>query len=115
MHDVKTTEIAAGHTSTVGALLRLYWMLVGNAGAFLIAASEIHDGTHLVWKDALFVALVLSLPLARWLDARKFGGTTADGEPVTAAGLRRYTMAVVAIFAVIGIGFHLLRSYWLGS
>lgn len=115
MHDVNTTEITTGRTSTLGALLRLYWMLVGNAGAFLIAASEIHDRTHLVWKDALFVALVLSLPLARWLDARKFGGTTADGEPVTAAGLRRYTIAVLAIFTVIGIGFHLVRAYWLGA
>jgi hypothetical protein len=115
VHDVKTTEIAETRGGAAGALIRLYWMLVGNAAAFLIAASEIHDPVHLVWKDALFVVLVLSLPAARWLDVRKLGGTTADGKPMTSAALGRYTIAVLAAFAAIGIGFHLLRAFWLGS
>ena len=115
MHDVKAADTASPHASATGALIRLYWMLLGNAAAFLIAASEIHDPVHLVWKDVLFAALVLSLPVARFIDLRKFGGTTADGAPLTAAGLRRYTIAVLAAFAAIGIGFHVLRAFWLGS
>jgi hypothetical protein len=114
VHDA-SVRTAPPTASAWGAAIRVYWMLVGNALAFLLAASEIHDPVHLVWKDVLFAALVVSLPAARWLDVRKLGGTTADGEPVTAAGLRRYSIAVLAAFAAIGVGFHAVRAFWLGS
>jgi hypothetical protein len=111
MHYSETQDKTA-QSSTAGAAVRLYWMLVGNAAAFLVAASEIRDPVHLLWKDALFVLLVASLPLARWIGMRRFGGTTADGEPMTPKHLKSYTMGVIAAFGAIWGLFHLLRVFF---
>lgn len=85
-------------TSGRGVLTRLYWMLIGPA-LMLVAAGLIakHPTWSLGWKDFMFWAAIASLIAVRWLDVRRFGGLTADGEPATLRHLRRHALLILGI------------------
>jgi hypothetical protein len=83
--------------SFVPALLRAFWMLFGNGVVLVIALMIARmPPWSLSWRDLLFAASVGCLVWARWLDTRRYGGTAADGGPMTLALLLRWTATVVA-------------------
>jgi hypothetical protein len=89
-------KTSAGSGGSLG--LRLVWTIVGNAAALfalvgIVVRREMLPST----MDALywgFVALVIG---ARFLDVRRYGGTTADGGPATLATWRRFALTVLAV------------------
>jgi hypothetical protein len=91
-------------SSALAALGRLTWMLLGPMALLLATLSLFTRGRSTFGTaDGAFFAALGAMLLGRWLDFR--GGTplTADGEPATAAHLRRFvlwtTVAGAAIWA----------------
>ena len=72
-----------------GCLIRLFWMIVGNALLFFCAMAIAQGGSSLFAPiDALFWILVGSLLIARYVDIQYFNGLTGDGAAATMADWR---------------------------
>jgi len=74
-----------------------------------IAIAEKRQG----WLGAaslLFLIMLVVTLLARWIDFRSGHATTADGQPATAADLRRFTITT----ALVGMGVWLVCN-WIGQ
>jgi hypothetical protein len=85
-----------------GCLLRIFWMLLGNAllaGCALVVVQN--RSSFFGIADAAYWATVASLLAARYVDIRHFRGTTAEGEPATMAHWRRYAVAVALVSACL--------------
>ncbi len=90
-----------------GCLLRLFWMLVGNAILlFCILGIAQHRSSMLSIADVFYWAIVSSLLAARYIDIRHLGGTTADGDPATLAHWRRYAMVLGVVSMMLWLGAH---------
>jgi hypothetical protein len=93
-------------TSPLGCLLRLVWLLGGNA-ALLLSAIWIalrSESVRLSEADAVFAVGLIASILARYLDIRYCNGTRETGEPATMADWRRYTVLLVVVgFAALGV------------
>lgn len=80
--------------------LRVYWMAIGNL-ALLTAAGLISKQP--VWTvtllDGVYLLIVASLFLARYVDIKRFGGETANGEPASQQHLVRYGAGLAAASA----------------
>jgi hypothetical protein len=84
--------------SAASVLLRLFWMLVGNAALFISGALIFTEGRGGVsWRDVLFGAIVVALIFSRWADIRWYDGQTADGEPADMVHYRKYVRNLVLI------------------
>lgn len=74
-----------------GCFVRLGWIVGGNVLlamlAVLIARGE---RWTLSPKDAAFLVILGAAVALRYVDWKRFGGTTADGEPATLHHFRRY-------------------------
>lgn len=88
--------------STLPALGRLFWMMIGPMLLALLALNILmNGGGWLTTVDLVFLALLLGLPLARWLEFTGGAPQTTTGEPATKHDLVRYApLAVVAGLAV---------------
>ena len=84
-----------------GCLLRLYWMSGGFLIAVLAGVSVVHHQGGFSAVDVLYWAAILGVPVARYVDMQRFHGRRADGEPMTLADWRRFTIAVL-IAGLIG-------------
>jgi hypothetical protein len=94
----------------IGAIARLYWLLLGNAALSLIAIGIAQRGPAHTWiTDAVFWTVVASLVLVRYLDIARFGGTTASGEPASAADWYRYAWRLLLVALAVWIVAHALR------
>jgi len=88
--------------SFVPALLRAFWMLLGNGAVLIIALTIARlEPWTLSWRDIVFWCCVGCVLYSRWVDATRYGGTTADGEPMTRSMLVRY--AVMLLGASTGL------------
>ena len=85
----------AGQTGTCGCLVRVGWMLIGNALLLLSAFSIAIGGGALSWVDGAFWAVVAAVIGIRYLDIAKMGGATAAGQPATMSHWRRYVLLLV--------------------
>jgi hypothetical protein len=84
------------------ALLRAFWMLLGYAMLLVLALTIARlPPWTLGWHDLVFAAFVVALLWSRWVDAARYGGTTAQGEPVTRQLLLRWAGIVVAFSAMV--------------
>ncbi|HWB80190.1 MAG TPA: hypothetical protein VG755_34730 [Nannocystaceae bacterium] len=84
------------------AFLRAFWMLLGNAVLLVLALTIARlPPWTLGWHDLLFAGSVVALLWSRWVDAVRYGGTTAQGEPVTRPILLRWAAIVVAASAML--------------
>jgi hypothetical protein len=93
--------------SFVGALARLFWMLVGNAGLFLVALAIAEKGSGGTWTaDVAFWAVVASLVLVRHLDIARLGGATASGSPASLRDWYRYTGWLLLVASVVWLIAH---------
>jgi len=98
------------HASTPRVLPRIYWMLLGPVLSF-VAASLIarHATWSFGWRDLLFWALLVSVLAVRWVDVRRFAGTTADGDPATLDDVRRHGLILGAVGVVLWIVVHMVH------
>jgi hypothetical protein len=92
----------------VGAILRLWWMFLGNA-VFLFSGLSIAvggRGWRLSLVDVTFWAATVSLLVARFLDISWYRGSTSTGEPTTMAHWRRYAVLLLVISVALWVGAH---------
>lgn len=87
------------------ALLRAFWMLLGN-GVLLIVALTIArmPPWTLSWRDAFYAGALVCLLWSRWTDALHYGGTTAQDQPITRAQLLRWSATVVLCCTALWLG-----------
>jgi hypothetical protein len=92
----------------LGAIARLYWMLVGNAVLFLIAIGIVtQQGRERAWiTDAAFWTVAASLVLVRYLDIAMLGGTTASGGPTSFGDWYRYAWRLLLLALAVWIVAH---------
>jgi len=88
--------------SFISAVARLYWMLVGNAGGYVVGIAITQQGHERAWAtDAAFWRAVASLVLVRYVDITLLGGATASGEPASFGDWYRYAGRLLLLaFAV---------------
>jgi len=100
------------YESPLGPLVRLFWVLLGNAilafCAVSIAQSDPGFGTA---ADAIFWTTVGCLMAARYVDIRYLGGYTAYGEPATMAHWRRYSVILAVISAAVWALVHAVARF----
>ncbi len=109
--DASSQDAPNEPASALGCLLRLIWMLLGNAGlvalALLITKQPRWSFSFL---DAAYALLVLGLLGARFADITRFGGMTTSNEPATLKHFSRYAPRVVLIAAAMWILAHLAAA-----
>jgi hypothetical protein len=98
-------------TSFVGILARLFWMMAGPAALLLLAytLAENQKGWFAPSSIAFLVVLAVVV-ITRWLDP-----LTSEGEPVTHAHLRRYTLIVLGIGLTAWAVANLIGNHWLAT
>jgi hypothetical protein len=92
----------------MGAILRLWWMALGN-GAFLFSAVYLAmsgQGWRLSLVDLTYWAAVVTLLGARFLDISWYRGSTSTGEPATMAHWRRYAVTLLLLAVGLWVGAH---------
>jgi hypothetical protein len=91
----------------VGALARLYWMLLGNGILVFAALGIAQQGHGHAWAaEAVFWTAVASIILVRYLDIALLGGTTASGQPASLRDWRRYAVCLLAIALAVWVVAH---------
>lgn len=107
MADMQAQAKDDGSSSALGCVLRIFWMLAGNAipmfTAIWIAKDSIPFGSV---ADLLFWSAIVSLVLARYLDVAYFHGTTSTGEPATMAHWRKHALLAVVLGGVVWLAAH---------
>jgi len=93
------------HEAT-GCLLRLYWMLLGNALVVLFAYRIAEREGMITPLDAVFWLGAASLVIVRYVDIRFLAGKTAEGKPATMKHWRRYSLHVLVLSAVLWLAVH---------
>jgi len=91
-------------TPGTGLLMRLFWMVFGNiallgAGGLLLK----DDGEQLLELSIVYWLLVGAIVAARYLDIRRYGGRTAEGEPANLTHLRRHAAILVPVAALVWV------------
>ena len=101
------------YDSPSGCLIRLFWMIVGNALLIFCVMAIAQDTSGLFTPvDALFWVLVGSLMVARYVDIRYFNGLTSDSDPATMADFRRYAVLLGFIAMGLWIGAHVFGAFY---
>jgi hypothetical protein len=74
------------------------WMLLGPLMLF-VATLSLFKARASRWdpSDLGYFACLLAIVLGRWIEFQSGFGLTAEGEPVTAQQVRRFTVAAVGI------------------
>ncbi|MBI5481268.1 MAG: hypothetical protein HY906_20585 [Deltaproteobacteria bacterium] len=91
------------------ALLRLWWMMAGNAVLLFAAVYVVMaGGWRLSLADLVYWAAVVTLLGARFLDISRCRGTTASGGPATMSHWRRYAVLLLLLSVAMWAGAHLV-------
>jgi len=92
-----------------GCLLRLFWMLIGNAIVYASLAVIAFEGAPFPSALDVVVWVTVALTLvARHRDITRWGGQTASGEPATLAHWRRFAAVVILVTAAASVLAHAL-------
>ena len=83
-----------------GCLVRLFWMLAGNAVLVVLAAKMASTGPSFA-IDAGYWCTVPLIIAARYVDIRSFAGRDEYGNPATVRDWRCHAAWVVAIAAAV--------------
>lgn len=111
-----STAPAPSPAPTLAAILsRIFWMILGpflllNFG-YVIATQ---GGGWLTLTDGFFLACVLGLIAARYVEFQSGAGRTSTGEPLTAEKLRRYLLGVVAVCGVAWLIVNVIGNHVVG-
>jgi hypothetical protein len=97
MSDAKF-DASIKQSSGLGCLLRMIWLLAGNAAAFLSGVwIALNAGkAFFTVVDIVYMAGVFAVVLSRYLDIRYFQGTTGTGEPATIGHWRKHAAFVIS-------------------
>lgn len=83
-----------------GCLVRLFWMALGNA---LLLACAALVAKQKAWTfsivDGAYLAVVLLMIAARFVDISRFHGETTDGKPATMAHFKRFAVLLLLVGA----------------
>lgn len=97
------SETSPNHAHTppiapAGCLLRVFWLLIGNAAIYLALATIAATRPPLPSPLDFVVGITLILMIAaRWLDITRNDGRTASGEPATLRHWRRHAVMLVGV------------------
>jgi len=94
-------------TRLLGLLLRIFWMIAGNAALALsgLYIAQQHGGLFSV--AAVCYGIIAAMLIAsRYTDIVRYAGTTAYGQPATLTDWRRYAAGMVAISAAGWLAAH---------
>ncbi|MCX5752263.1 MAG: hypothetical protein NTW97_01320 [Candidatus Krumholzibacteria bacterium] len=83
-----------------GLVVRMIWLLAGNAVLFLLAILIFQKRVFSI-LDAGFWAVVASLVLLRYMDITRLKGLTSDSEPATLKHWRVYAIRLIVASAVL--------------
>ena len=97
----------ASQMSGAGCLVRLGWMMFGNA-ALVICIGMIagHTGSFLSAADAVFWVVVPALIWLRHIDITRMNGQTTSGQPATLSHWKRYAGLLLAFSVVAWAAAH---------
>jgi len=103
----ETSQPIEKYDSIFGLLIRIFWMLLGNA-ILLISTIFIIQGES--WKfhtaDVVFWVIVAALLLARYLDIKFFGDSASTGAPASMVHWRKYAAILLICSIVVWILSH---------
>ncbi len=85
---------------TGSALLRVIWMLAIPCAGLCIFVVADHPTWTLGRADVALVLLVAAAVVARAVDALRYGGTTAQGDPAGRSHVIGYTARLVSIAGI---------------
>lgn len=85
---------------TGSALLRVIWMTAIPFAALCIFVVADRPPWTLTPADAILLLLVVAAVVARAVDALRYGGTTAQGEPADRSHVIGYTARLVSLTGV---------------
>lgn len=92
---------ASSSGKSIGCLVRLFWMGVGNLAIALCLIGIFREKSPVPDAlDAIYLVAVIATLAARYVDIVRFGGTTSEGQPATLADWRRHALLLGAIAAV---------------
>jgi hypothetical protein len=95
---------------------RIYWMFLGPMLLLLVAFSLVSgDGDWLSPKSLAYVGMLVLVIFCRWAEFHAGSATTAEGEPATAAHLRRYAIFATVIGSAVWIAANLVGAYRAGT
>jgi hypothetical protein len=105
----KNDQISDKHTSILGLLLRIFWMLLGNA-ILLFSAVFVFQGKDWMFHtaDAVFWSTAAALVLARYLEIKFYNGLTNTGEPASMSHWRKYAAMLLICSAVVWTLLHIV-------
>jgi hypothetical protein len=83
----------------LSTVLRLFWMLAGNAMLFALGIAVRGEAAPGIF-DVAFWALVAAMIGARWVDVALLHGDRTDGQPATMKDFGIYVLMLVGIAAV---------------
>ena len=84
------------HDSLSGCLLRLFWLLGGNAVLAIVGVQILFNAPPMFSRvDAVYWSVVVLIIAARYADMRYFKGATAGGKPSSFDDWRRHTLILV--------------------
>jgi len=96
---MQSKDVVPG-SSPIGCLVRLFWMAIGGLVCVLsLVTIGRRPGLAFGSADVLCLLAVIAMIFFRYVDIRRYGGTTATGEPATMAHWRRYSLRVVVTVA----------------
>ena len=107
MSQQPTNQVVAGNEKTgcLGALVRLSWLLVGNAALFMLTVFIFQKRAFSVF-DIAFWAIVIGLIILRYIDITRLKGLTSDAEPASLLHLRRYAVTLLVISGALWAAAH---------
>jgi hypothetical protein len=108
-HPTQKPTPTPAQTGFLGLLVRLIWMLFGNAALALLAVHIAQVGSFSP-VDVVFWAVVVVMVGVRYIDVTRFGGLTAEGEPATVRHWQRYTGYLLAASAGLYVLAHALAG-----
>jgi len=101
-------------SSSIGCLLRLYWLMLVNFVllllAFVISEEKTPSFLSFSFYDGLFWVCAVSAIVFRYLDVSFFHGQTGDGKPATMKHVLRYGLLVLAVSAALWAAAHAMAS-----
>ena len=109
---MNSDQVRPTNDSLTGLILRLYWIFGGHGVAAMLALYiTLQKSFNSVLINCIYLLAVLSLIVTRYIDIKSFAGQTAEGEPATLKHWKRYSILVVAIYAVVWIAAQLAGRY----
>lgn len=98
------------YDSIFSLLVRVFWVLLGNAILLISAIFIIQDEN---WKfhasDVVFWVTVAALLLARYLDIKFYGDSTSEGRPASMSHWRKYAAVLLIISTAVWVLAHVIN------